>query len=78
MIKTFKNKEIVSFFNIESGKVLTVVEINGINIINPTIEQFKNAGWEECESPDDNSYVSTLEELVEKKIRERYSLNQEF
>ena len=46
----------------------------------PTDEQLTSAGWTITEEIDTipEPYVPTLEELVEQKIRTRYSINQEF
>jgi len=55
--------------------------LDGFKITNPSLEQFKSIGWEEYTpepTPEPEPYLPTLEELVEQKIRERYSLNQEF
>lgn len=80
MIQYFKKGETIKPFQTENGKVHTTISLNGFNITNPTIEQFKETGWEEYVYPttEPAPYVPTLEELVESKIRERYSINQEF
>lgn len=46
----------------------------------PTDELLIQAGWEieEVIDPIPEPYIPTLEELVEQKIRTRYSINQEF
>lgn len=76
MIMTFKNNNVIQSFSVERGKVLTTIEIGNQSIINPSIDQFTSLGWEEYINADDQ-YIPTLEELVEKKIREKYSLNKE-
>lgn len=78
MIKTFKNNGKVAVFDVTSGKASTVVESNGLCIINPTIEQIEALGWQECIQENNDVYIPSIEELVEKKIREKYSINQEF
>ena len=68
-------------FRVENGKIYTTIELDNLRITNPTLEQFKSIGWEEYiapEPPAPEPYLPTIEELVEQKIRERYSLNQEF
>lgn len=77
MVMYFKNKDgEVRAFNVESGKVLATIELNNRTIVNPTIEQFDASGWTHCEPPE--PILPTIEELVEGKLRERYSINQEF
>lgn len=77
MITQFiKDGEIKSFV-VENGKVLTLSDINGLSVINPTIKEFTNSGWEQYQNSNESEYIPTLEELVEKLIRERYTLNKE-
>lgn len=77
MITQFiKNGEIKSFV-VENGKVLTIIDVNGLSVINPTIDEFTNSGWEEYQNSQVSEYLPTLEELVEKLIRQRYTLNKE-
>jgi hypothetical protein len=78
MTQIFKKDNIIRSFQIENNKVFTTIELDGFKITNPTIEQFKSVGWEEYIYPTPEPYVPTLEELVEQKIRERYSINKEF
>jgi hypothetical protein len=81
MMQIFKKENIIRSFQVENGKVYTTIELNGFNVTNPTVQQFKSIGWEEYTpgpSPEPEPYVPTLEELVESKIREKYSINQEF
>lgn len=80
MIQTFIKDTIIRSFKVENDKVFTTIELDGFKITNPTIEQFLSVGWVEYTPPEIESepYVPTLEELVEQKIRERYTINQEF
>lgn len=78
MIQTFEKDETLKSFRVENNKVYTTIELDGFKITNPTLEQFKSLGWEEYICPEPEPYVPSLEELVESKIRERYSINQEF
>lgn len=78
MTQIFKKDEEIRSFIVENNKVYTTIELNGFKITNPTLEQFKSIGWEEYTYPTPEPYIPTLEELVEQKIRERYSINQEF
>lgn len=78
MIQTFIKNSITRYFRVENGKVYTTIILGDFNITNPTLEQFLSTGWTEYTPPESESYIPTLEELVEQKIRERYSLNQEF
>lgn len=54
--------------------------LDGWEYIPPTDEQLISAGWEikEIIEPVPEQYLPTIEELVESKLRERYSINQEF
>ena len=45
IVQFIKDGEIRSFV-VENGKVLTITNINGLSVINPTIEEFTNSGWE--------------------------------
>lgn len=76
MITQFIKEGEIKSFVVENGKVLTLVNINGLSVINPTIDEFINSGWEECQTQE-SEYIPTLEELVEKLIRQRYTLNKE-
>jgi hypothetical protein len=76
IIQFIKEGEIKSFM-VENGKVLTIADINGLSVINPTIDEFINSGWIEYKNLQESEYIPTLEELVEKLIRERYTLNKE-
>ena len=81
MMQIFKKENIIRSFQVENDKVYTTIELNGFNVTNPTIQQFKSIGWEEYApepSPEPEPYIPTIEELVEQKIRERYTINQEF
>ena len=82
-IMLFKKGDIIRDFITRNGKVVTTIKVNGVTIINPFLEQFKADGWEEyipptSPTPKPEPYIPTIEELVEQKIRERYTLNQEF
>lgn len=80
----FKKGDIICDFAVHGDKVVTTIKINGITVINPTLLQFKADGWEEHTPPtpqptsEPEPYIPTIEELVESKLRERYSINQEF
>jgi hypothetical protein len=68
MITQFIKEGEIKSFVVENGKVLTIVNINGLSVINPTIDEFINNGWKECQAQE-SEYIPTLEELVEKLIR---------
>ena len=61
-------------FTIKGGKVLTTIG----NVLNPTLEQFIAYGWREIIPPIPEPVLPTIEELVEGKLREHYTINQEF
>ena len=54
--------------------------LNGNTYVPPTDEQLVHAGWEVrgIIDPIPEPYIPTIEELVEGKLRERYTINQEF
>lgn len=54
-----------------------ILKVGDKQIINPTREQIISDGWQEYVTPQAEPYTPTYEELVERYIRERYSLNQE-
>ena len=72
--KQYIKDGVVRRFKIVDGKVLTTIG----NIVNPTIEQFLADGWQEYVPPTPQPILPTIEELVEGKVRERYTINQEF
>ena len=81
MVQTFIKDSIIRSFKVENNKVYTTIELDGYKVTNPTLEQFLSIGWKEYiapEPPAPEPYLPTVEELVEQKIRERYSINQEF
>jgi hypothetical protein len=78
MITYFKKNNIIKAFEIQDNKVFTTITLEDFNVTNPSLEQFLSIGWEEYIPHEPEPYVPTLEELVEQKIRQRYTLNQEF
>ena len=81
MIQLFIKNGNIKSFNVENNKVYTTIVIGGYNVTNPTLEQFYSIGWRDYVQPtppEPEPYIPTLEELVEQKLRERYSINQEF
>ena len=78
MVQTFIKDGIIRSFKIENNKVYTTIELDSFKITNPTLEQFKSVGWVEYTPPAPELYLPTIEDLVESKLRERYSINQEF
>lgn len=80
-IKQFIRDGVVRSFRVLGGKVLTSIVVDGLTICNPSLELFMAQGWAEYmppSPPEPEPYIPTVEELVEQKLRERYSVNQEF
>lgn len=80
MIQTFKQENTIKRYDVQDGKVLCTIQINGRWVSNPSLEQFKSQGWEDYTPPTPPApqpYVPTYEELVVMKIHERYSINDE-
>ena len=73
---------IIKRYEVQDGKVLCTIEINGRWVSNPTIEQFKAQGWEEYTPPQPEPYVPTFEEIYKAKIvelvRAEYDMDDEF
>ena len=84
MRRGFIKNDKIKYFIVKDNKVISTVLIAGKYISNPTIEEFLNDGWKEyipptpISTPKPDPYIPTIEELVESKLRERYSINQEF
>lgn len=76
----FKKENEIKRYEVQDGKVLCTIEIGDKWVSNPTLEQFKNEGWEEYtppQPPTPQPYVPSYEELVVQKIRERYTIDDE-
>ena len=79
MIRYFINSEgNVKPFEVIGGKVKTTIESELQVIVNPTLAQFESIGWMPYIPPVPEPILPTIEELVECKLRERYTINQEF
>lgn len=52
--------------------------LDGNTYVPPTDAQIEEAGYEIVERPDPEPVLPSIEELVEMKLREQYSINQEF
>lgn len=82
IVKYIKNGHVHSFATI-GDKICTTIESGDKIVVYPTHDMMVDAGYElYVDDIQDNTQVSaylpTIEELVEQKLRERYSLNQEF
>ena len=75
-----KDNKIIRAF-VKGGKVLTTLQINGVFVSNPTIEQVLADGWGEYTPPTPEPYVPTLEEVYKQRVvellHERYDINDE-
>lgn len=78
MYKTYKKEDKIQTFRVENGNVYTTITIGIYTITNPSEEQFLSTGWEEYIEPAPEVILPTIEELTVGKLRERYSINQEF
>lgn len=78
MIQQFIKDGQIRSFDVEDGKVIATLVIDGNWVSNPTLEAFYADGWQDYIAPAPEPYIPTIEELVEGKLRERYSINQEF
>ena len=80
MIQLFKKDKKTVRYDVQDGKVLCTIQIDGRWVSNPTIEQFKSQGWEKYTPPTPPApqpYIPSYEELVVQKIRERYTVDDE-
>lgn len=78
MRMTFEKDGKIRAFNVEDDRVMATIEIGGVWVSNPTLADFLADGWREWIAPIPEPILPTIEELVEGKLRERYSINQEF
>lgn len=81
MRQSFIKDGVIRSLEVADGKVIATIEIGSVWVSNPTLEAFYADGWEDYIAPEPEPvppYIPTLEELVEQKLRERYSINQEF
>ena len=78
MRKTYIKDGVIRTFLIEGERVMATLLIKGVWTSNPTLDDFLADGWEEYITPVPEPYLPTIEELVEGKLRERYTINQEF
>jgi hypothetical protein len=78
MMHQFIKDGVVRTFEVQDGRVITSILIDGCWVCNPTIEQFLADGRQEYIPPTPEPYLPSIEELVEGKLRERYTINQEF
>lgn len=68
----------VRSFEVQDGKVIATLLIGGEWVSNPTLAAFYADGWQDYTPPTPEPVLPTIEELVEGKLRERYTINQEF
>lgn len=78
MRKTFEKDGIIRSFEVDNDRVLATIEIGVEWVANPTLAAFLADGWREYIAPVPEPILPTIEELVERRLRERYSINQEF
>jgi hypothetical protein len=64
-------------FETKNGRIITTIKIAGRWVSNPTIDQFKNEGWEEYTPPTPEPYITTYKERVVQLVRERYDTDDE-
>lgn len=78
MRKTFEKDGKIRSFEVVDDRVMATIEIGGEWVANPTLAAFLADGWREYIAPVPEPVLPTIEELVESKLRERYTINQEF
>ena len=82
MYKYIKKEKTIKRVNVEDGKVLCTIEINGRWVSNPTLEDFMAQGWEEYTPPTPEPYKPTFDELYKRRtielVRAKYDADDEF
>lgn len=78
MKQIFKKNDEIRSFEIDGDRVMATLEIDGVWISNPNLTDFLAEGWTEYVAPVVEPILPSVEELVEAKIRERYTINKEF
>lgn len=76
----FQKDGIKKRYDVQAGKVLCTIKIDGRWVSNPTLEMFLQQGWQEYippTPPAPQPYAPSYEELVVQKIRERYTIDDE-
>ena len=77
MIRKFEKYGKIRSYEVANGIVKAMVKIGNHWVANVPLADFLADGWVEI-LPVPGSKLPSVEELVEKKVRERYSINQEF
>lgn len=77
-MRTFIKDGQVRSYDVVNDKVVATIKIDGRWVSNPSYEDFIADGWQPYTPPAPEPYLPTKEELVESKLRKRYSINQEF
>lgn len=73
MRQTFIKDGNIRSYEVQDGKVIATLLIDGVWVSNPTLEAFYADGWEDYiapEPPAPEPYIPTYAELVEQYIRE--------
>ena len=78
MRQKFEKDGKIRSFEVVNDRVMATIEIGGKWIANPILAAFLADGWREYIAPVPEPVLPTIEELVEGKLRERYTVNQEF
>lgn len=78
MRMTFEKDGLIRSYEVENNRVMATIKIGGEWVANPSLEAFLADGWREYIPPVPEPILPTIEELVEGKLRERYTINQEF
>lgn len=78
MRKTFEKGGKIRSFEVVNDRVMATLQIGGEWVANPTLAAFLADGWREYIAPVPETILPTIEELIEGKLRERYTINKEF
>lgn len=70
MRQSFIKDGVIRSFEVQGGKVIATLIIDGDWVSNPTLEDFLADGWREYIAPVPYPYIPTYAELVEQYIRE--------
>lgn len=78
MKQTFIKAGVERSYTIVNGKVKGMIKIGDNWVANASIEDLLADGWHEVETIGQEPELPSVEELVEQRLRLRYSINQEF
>ncbi len=77
MIRKFQKNGKIRSYEVMDSMIRAMIKIGDKWVANAPVVNLLADGWEDI-TPDQSFNLPSVEELVERKVRERYSINQEF